>query len=153
MRQRLEVFLFHLVVRVLAFLTRYHLPVMVVTSGLIEEDGRILFVRRRDGRGLNLPGGYLTWREDPVDGTIREVREETGLEGSVGPVIGVYGRNTPGRGAGSIMVVYRMERTGGVLRSSYEGEPVWLTPEEAFGERLAVGTEFILEDYLRQQTR
>ena len=148
MRQRVEIFVFHLVIRMLAFVTAGHLPAFVVTSGLIEEDGRILFVRRRDGRGLNFPGGYLTFREGPQEGAVREVREETGYLAEVGPVLGVYGPETPGREAGSILVLYRMRRIGGEPRSSHEGDPVWLTPEQALRERLDHGTGFILQDYL-----
>jgi 8-oxo-dGTP diphosphatase len=49
----------------------------------IDERGRVLLGRRaRDpGKGLwDLPGGFLHEDELPVDGLLREVREETGLE-------------------------------------------------------------------------
>ena len=151
MRQWIEIFLFHLVVRALAFVTAGHLPAFVVTSGLIEEDGRILLVRRRDGRGLNFPGGYLAWRESPQEGAIREVREETGYLAEVGRLIGVYGAETPGRGHGSILVLYQMRRIGGELRSSHEGDPVWLTPDEALGERLDSGTDVVLREYFARE--
>ena len=151
MRQRIEIFLFHAVLRLLAFLTAGHLPALVVASGLIEEDGRILFVRRRDGRGLNFPGGYLTYREDPAEGAIREVREETGYLAEAGPLLGVYGPSTPGRVAGSILLLYQMRRTGGQLKSSHEGDPAWLTPEEALGERFDHGTDYMLQDYLARR--
>lgn len=153
MRQRIEIFLFEWTVRFLAFLTGGRLPSFVVASGLLEEEGRILFVRRRDGRGLNLPGGYLNWREDPVDGVRREVAEETGYRAEPEELLGVYGARTPGKGYGSILVLYRMRRTGGRLRASYEGDPVWLTPDEAFRERLDHATDTIIHDYLARSTR
>jgi 8-oxo-dGTP diphosphatase len=36
-----------------------------------------------------LPGGGLDFGEDPVDGVLRELREETGLLGAVGELLGV----------------------------------------------------------------
>jgi 8-oxo-dGTP diphosphatase len=36
-----------------------------------------------------LPGGGLEFGEDPVDGVLRELREETGLLGTVGQLLGV----------------------------------------------------------------
>jgi 8-oxo-dGTP diphosphatase len=44
-------------------------------------------------RGLwDLPGGFLEPGEHPEVGLIRELREETGLEGVVGPLLGVAER-------------------------------------------------------------
>jgi ADP-ribose pyrophosphatase YjhB (NUDIX family) len=48
-----------------------------------DPDGRVLLGRRANdpGKGLwDLPGGFLHEDELPVDGLLREVREETGLE-------------------------------------------------------------------------
>jgi 8-oxo-dGTP diphosphatase len=36
-----------------------------------------------------LPGGGLEFGEDPVDGVLRELREETGLVGTTGELLGV----------------------------------------------------------------
>ena len=49
----------------------------------IDERGRVLLGRRANdpGKGLwDLPGGFLHEDEPPLDGLLREVREETGLE-------------------------------------------------------------------------
>ena len=43
-------------------------------------DGRILLVRHTYGRGWSTPGGFVDRGEHPVDGAVREVREEVGLE-------------------------------------------------------------------------
>lgn len=42
-----------------------------------------------------LPGGWLTRNENPVAGLIREVREETGLEATVGPPALIAHRKNP----------------------------------------------------------
>jgi ADP-ribose pyrophosphatase YjhB (NUDIX family) len=49
----------------------------------IDQRGRVLLGRRANdpGKGLwDLPGGFLGEHELPLDGLVREVREETGLE-------------------------------------------------------------------------
>lgn len=46
---------------------------------LRRDDGRVLMVDQRHSGGWALPGGHLRRGEDPVDGLLREVREEVGL--------------------------------------------------------------------------
>jgi len=47
----------------------------------ITRNGRVLFFRAREAPtlGAELPGGTLAEGEDPVDGVLREAREETGF--------------------------------------------------------------------------
>jgi len=52
-------------------------------EGLLERDGRVLLARRGidPRRGYwDVPGGFLSEGEEPLDGLRREFREETGLE-------------------------------------------------------------------------
>ncbi len=69
-------------------------PVAGVGSVVIR-DGEVLLVRRayppRAGE-WSLPGGHLELGESLVDGVRREVREETGIEVEVGPVVEVFDR-------------------------------------------------------------
>ena len=54
----------------------------VVVTALIEEQGRVLLVRRdiEPGRGLwGLPGGFVDWNEHPQDAIVRECLEEVGV--------------------------------------------------------------------------
>lgn len=50
--------------------------------GLVKDNaGRVLLVKQKRGRGTwSLPGGKLQSGERVIDGLLREVREETGLE-------------------------------------------------------------------------
>ena len=47
----------------------------------ITRNGRVLFFRAREAPtlGAELPGGTLAAGEDPMDGVLREAREETGF--------------------------------------------------------------------------
>lgn len=62
----------------------------IITSGLImRDDGRFLIVKRSNADNFmpglwELPGGKSEETESPEDSTIRELKEETGLDIEVG---------------------------------------------------------------------
>jgi 8-oxo-dGTP diphosphatase len=61
------------------------------TAAIIrDEGGRVLLIRRGDGRGWSLPGGLLEPGERLSESIVREVREETGLEVEPVRIVGVY---------------------------------------------------------------
>ena len=68
---------------------------IVGVGAVIVEAGKVLLVKRRyeplAGR-WSIPGGTLELGETLEDGVAREMREETGLEIEVGPVIEVFDR-------------------------------------------------------------
>jgi 8-oxo-dGTP diphosphatase len=68
---------------------------IVGVGAVIVEAGKVLLVRRRyeplAGR-WSIPGGTLELGETLEEGVSREMREETGLEIQVGPVIEVFDR-------------------------------------------------------------
>ena len=68
---------------------------VVGVGAVIVRDGQVLIVKRRyeplAGR-WSLPGGTLELGETLESGLIREMREETGLDVDVGPVIEVVDR-------------------------------------------------------------
>lgn len=89
----------------------------VACAALVERDGRVLLVRRRNepGRGLwCLPCGFAEADEPPEETARREVLEETGLAVTVGALAGAYHYTDDPRGAG-ILLVY--------LASCVEGAP------------------------------
>jgi 8-oxo-dGTP diphosphatase len=98
----------------------------VAAAGLIEQDGRVLLVRRAVDplRGLwSLPAGFVDAGEDPAEAIRRECFEETGLTVEVIGLVDVfYGQEHP-RGA-HIVIVYRAQVLRGFLQAGDDVDQV-----------------------------
>ena len=70
---------------------------IVGVGGVVFIEGRVLIIKRRfeplAGR-WSLPGGALEVGETLAEGLAREMKEETGLDVEVGPVVDVFDRIT-----------------------------------------------------------
>ena len=111
-----------------------------------EDDHRVLLCRiregQREGGRWTLPGGGLRFGEDPVEGVLRELGEETGLEGRVQALLGVHsavlqpGETATGHRIHTVGILYRVAITGGTLRDEADGSTDlarWVQPSEARG--------------------
>jgi 8-oxo-dGTP pyrophosphatase MutT (NUDIX family) len=86
-----------------------------------------------------LPGGGLDHGEDPVDGLRREFREETGLDITPGPLLGVISDvftlpDADRTSLHSLRLVYAVDRWSGTLRNEVGGssdEARWVPFDEA----------------------
>jgi ADP-ribose pyrophosphatase YjhB (NUDIX family) len=65
-------------------------PVAVVDAAIIDENGRILLIKRADNKKWAMPGGALEVGETPAEGAVREAFEETGLKCQVLALVGVF---------------------------------------------------------------
>jgi 8-oxo-dGTP diphosphatase len=63
---------------------------VAVAAVVLDEQDRVLLMKRRDHDNWEPPGGVLRTGEQPDEGARREVREETGVEIDLGPLRGVY---------------------------------------------------------------
>ena len=65
-------------------------PLTVVDSAVIDEDGRILLIKRADNKKWAMPGGALEVGETAAEGAARETLEETGVQCRVAALVGVF---------------------------------------------------------------
>ena len=81
-------------------------PLPVAVAYTVNENNELLVIRRAHEPAFNewaLPGGFLETGEEPSDGCLRELMEETSLEGKIESLIGVYHRDV--ELYGSLLVV------------------------------------------------
>jgi 8-oxo-dGTP diphosphatase len=72
--------------------TPQQFPILAASVCLRHGDS-VLLVQRGKEPGLGkwaFPGGKLLWGERTVEGALRELREETGLSATIGPLIALY---------------------------------------------------------------
>ena len=77
------------------------------TRAAIFKDGKILLVQESDGRWA-LPGGWCDVDQSVMDNTIKEVKEEAGLDVRAEKVIAILDKvkNNPGRSAHRVTKVF-----------------------------------------------
>lgn len=98
-----------------------------VAGVVINTDGHILTIQRRDNGQWEPPGGVLEMNETPQAGVAREVLEETGLRVDVGALSGVY-KNMR---RGIVSLVFECRLVSGTARPTNESQAIeWLTLKE-----------------------
>ena len=104
----------------------------VAAAVLIEQDGRVLLVRRAGEpfRGLwSLPAGFINGGEDPAQAAARECLEETGLTVRVTRVLDIISGKEHPRGA-DFIIVYQAEVIEGELKPDDDADAVeWFERE------------------------
>ncbi|CAN5671800.1 NUDIX domain-containing protein [soil metagenome] len=98
-----------------------------VAAAVVDDDGRVLAIRRADNGHWEPPGGVLELSETIHDGLVREVHEETGLLIEPGPLTGVY-KNMR---RGIVALVFRCTAVNGNPDVTPEAREIrWLGAED-----------------------
>ena len=85
-------------------------PLPVAVAYTVNRKDELLVIRRAHEPAFNewaLPGGFLETGEEPHEGCLRELMEETSLSGKVESLIGVYHRDVELYGS-LLVVAYRV---------------------------------------------
>ncbi len=109
--------------------------IAVAVSAFIQDEGRILMIRRTDNDLYSIPGGQLELGETLAEVAVRKVREETGIACKVTGVIGLHSdpkhviAYDDGEVRQEFSICFRATPTGGKLRTSSESREVsWVEP-------------------------
>ncbi len=98
-----------------------------VAGVVVNENGRVLAIRRRDNGQWQAPGGVLELQETFEQGVRREVLEETGVTVEVDRLTGVY-KNLR---LGVVALVFRCRPIAGTPQPTAESSEVrWLTESD-----------------------
>ncbi|MBR5985365.1 MAG: NUDIX hydrolase [Clostridia bacterium] len=94
----------------------------VGTRAAIFQDGKILLVCERNGK-WTLPGGWCDYNLSPAENTVKEVKEEAGLDVEIDRVIAVQDRdkhNKPQYAYKVVNIVYLCRALGGSFAQNLE---------------------------------
>ena len=129
---------------------KLYLHPAVAVDGIVEEDNKILLIKRKNNPFKNcfaLPGGFVECGETVENAVVREVYEETGLITKVKGLLGVYSSPDRDPRGHVISIVFILDIVEGNLKAGDDAK------EAKFFDinnlpKLAFDHKKIIEDYL-----
>jgi 8-oxo-dGTP diphosphatase len=107
--------------------------VIKVAAAVIERDAKILIGQRKrgDSHGLKweFPGGKVERGESPALGLLRELREELGIEATIGQELVRYEHRYPRR-TSILLIFYSVTQFSGEPKSLAFEKILWESPEK-----------------------
>jgi ADP-ribose pyrophosphatase YjhB (NUDIX family) len=127
---------------------------------VVNDEGKILLIRRTDNGNIALPGGGMDLGESITHAAVREVKEETGLDVELTGLVGIYTNprhvieyTSDGEVRQEFSIVFTAKPTGGSPRTSSESsEVVWSDPADVNGMRMHPSMRQRIEHYLAGRT-
>lgn len=130
---------------------------IVACGGLVEDaEGNLLIVKTHDG-GWVFPGGQVEVGENLIDGVVREVKEESGIDVAVSHLIGVYTNSAIHKWYDGVtdvptkvMFDFACTPIGGELSTSEEtSDCKWVAKEEALDYITKPAIRARIEEYFK----
>jgi ADP-ribose pyrophosphatase YjhB (NUDIX family) len=121
----------------------------VAAAVLIEQDGRVLLVRRVNEpfRGMwTLPAGFINGGEDPAEAAARECLEETGLTVRITRVLDIISGKEHPRGA-DFIIIYQASVIDGELKPDDDADAVEWFERGSLPPLAFRATQKVLESY------
>ena len=118
---------------------------ITVAAALVEYEGKIVLARNKDWpeKWFGLITGFLEKGETIEDGTLREVKEELGLDGEVARFIGIY----PFFERNQLIIAYHVKAEGKVVLGEELVEVKHVVPEKL--KPWPMGTGHAVRDWLQ----
>jgi len=110
--------------------------VIAVSTFVLDEDERLLMIRRTDNDLYGLPGGRHELGETITETAIRETKEETGIAVEVTSLVGIFSNPDhvlsydDGEVRQEFSICFRARAVGGSARTSDESSEVIWVPRE-----------------------
>ncbi len=134
-------------------------PTSLVPSAnviVVNDQGRILLIRRTDNGNWAVPGGGMDLGESITQAAIRETEEETGITCQITGLVGIYTSprhviryTSNGEVRQEFPIVFTARPIGGKLRPSSESsEPQWVSPELIPGLQMHPSMRQRIQHYL-----
>ena len=124
--------------------------VELTTLCLVQRGGDVLLQNRvkKDWQGYTLPGGHIEPGESIVEGTVREIREETGLTVQNPRLCGV--KQFPIDGGRYLVMLFKADTFSGELQDSEEGHVEWVKLHELDQYPIVSDLKELLDVMLRE---
>ncbi len=127
----------------------YKTPSLTVDAVICHDDSIVLIKRKKDPYkdSWALPGGFVEYGETVETATLREIKEETGLEIALKSIVGVYSDPERDPRGHTVTICYLAVVTGGELKADTDASDVqFITKDDVLNLKLAFDHDLIIRD-------
>ncbi len=125
-----------------------HQKPSLTVDAIVLIDGQIVLIQRKNPPFQGqyaLPGGFVDYGERVEDAVLRELREETGLEGEIAGLVGIFSEPDRDPRGHTVSAAFHIRIISGEMKAGDDAGAVSLftldnLPELAFDHEKIIGT-------------